>query len=150
MWKQIIICRKDLSMSPGKLAAQVSHASMAFLTTMIRNSISQGTPEYSLTYEPTFYEVKLMLNKDLHEQWINGAYTKCVLEARNKNHLLKAKRMAEEFGMKEGEDFFLVYDNCYTELTPEEENGTTLTAIGFRPMPAEIIDKIGKKHHLYI
>lgn len=31
MYKQIIIARKDLGMSPGKLAAQVSHASIAFL-----------------------------------------------------------------------------------------------------------------------
>lgn len=29
MYKQIIIARKDI-MTPGKLAAQVSHASMAF------------------------------------------------------------------------------------------------------------------------
>ena len=31
MYKQLIIARKDLNMSPGKLAAQVSHASIAFL-----------------------------------------------------------------------------------------------------------------------
>ena len=36
--RQLIIVRKDLHMSPGKLAAQVSHASMAFLTNMIRNN----------------------------------------------------------------------------------------------------------------
>lgn len=30
--RQLIIARKDLNMSAGKLAAQVSHASMAFLT----------------------------------------------------------------------------------------------------------------------
>lgn len=29
MYKQLIIARKDLNMSPGKLAAQVSHASIA-------------------------------------------------------------------------------------------------------------------------
>ena len=41
MYKQIIIARKDLDMSAGKLAAQVSHASMAFLTNEIRNEWSR-------------------------------------------------------------------------------------------------------------
>lgn len=56
--------------------------------------------------------------------------------------------------MKENEDFFLIWDNCYTELDPEEfdENGVghTLTCIGFKPMDSEVIDKIGRKYHLYI
>ena len=34
--RQLIIVRKDLQMSPGKLAAQVSHASMAFIADMLR------------------------------------------------------------------------------------------------------------------
>ena len=38
MYKQLIIARKDMEMSPGKLAAQVS---MAFLTNMIRNNNCQ-------------------------------------------------------------------------------------------------------------
>ena len=50
---------------------------------------------------------------------------------------------------KEGEDFWLIRDNCHTELEPEED-GRTLTVIGFKPMNSEIIDKIGKKYHLYI
>lgn len=66
---------------------------------------------------------------------------------------MKAVELAEELGMKENEDFFLIKDNCYTELDPEEfdENGQgrTLTCIGFKPMDAEIIDKIGKKFQLY-
>ena len=36
--KQVIVVNKDLKMSGGKLGAQVSHASMAFLTTMIQNN----------------------------------------------------------------------------------------------------------------
>nr|DAU18211.1 MAG TPA: PTH2 [Bacteriophage sp.] len=38
MYKQIIIVRKDLNMSIGKICSQVSHGSMAFLTTFIRNN----------------------------------------------------------------------------------------------------------------
>lgn len=147
MYKQIIIARKDLNMSPGKLAAQVSHASMAFLTCDIRKNA------LVTTYENDYWSL-LKFDKNIYEQWINGSFTKCVLQAKNKNKLLKAVELAEELGMKENKDFFLIWDNCYTELDPEEfdENGVghTLTCIGFKPMDSEVIDKIGRKYHLYI
>lgn len=151
MYKQILILRKDLGMSLGKVCAQVSHASMAFLTNMIRKNSRQWI---SSLEHSTYYSSELTFDKDLYEQWINGEFTKCVLQAKNKNQLLKAKTMAEEMGMTEGEDFFCIYDSCRTELEPEftDENGIgrTLTCIGFRPMESEIIDKIGKKYHLYM
>ena len=137
MYKQIIIARKDLNMSPGKLAAQVSHGSMAFLSWFIRNNADVNG------------HIDAAIDKDIYDNWINGEFTKCVLQARNKNQLLKAKTMAEELGLVEGKDFWLIRDNCHTELTPEE-GGRTLTVIGFRPMDAETVDKIGKKYHLYV
>ena len=142
MYKQIIIARKDLNMSPGKLAAQVSHGSMAFLIWMIRDN------SHPLACQGE-YESKFRIENDLYEQWINGEFTKCILQAKNKNQLLKAKTMAEELDMKEGKDFWLIYDNCHTELEPEE-NGRTLTVIGFKPMDSEIIDQVGRKYHLYV
>lgn len=42
MYKQIIIVRKDLNMSHGKMAAQVSHASMAFLSWFIFENKNNG------------------------------------------------------------------------------------------------------------
>ncbi len=38
--RQLIIARKDLNMSAGKLAAQVSRACMAFISHMILNSVT--------------------------------------------------------------------------------------------------------------
>ena len=148
MYKQIIIARKDLNMSSGKLAAQVSHASMAFLTNTIRNEWFKNTTYFKGNEYKTYYSVELTFDKDLFEQWIDGEFTKCVLKAKNKSQLLKAKTLAEEMGMTENEDFFCIYDNCHTELTPED-NGRTLTCIGFKPMDSEVIDKIGKKFQLY-
>lgn len=182
MYKQIIIARKDLNMSPGKLAAQVSHASMAFLTNMIQKNSTNEEYQCLRVYDssgkfiwykhPKLYEMarkaeadgkryfvistgkkgykinSFDIEKDLYEQWINGEFTKCILEAKNKNQLLKAKTIAEELGMKEGYDFFVIRDNCHTELEPEED-GRTLTCIGFRPMDSEVIDKIGRKYQLY-
>ena len=141
MYKQIIIARKDLNMSHGKLAAQVSHGSMAFLSWFIRNNVDENG------------HVDGYIDTGILNNWLNGSFTKVVLGAKNKNQLLKAKKMAEDMGMVEGKDFFLIKDNCNTELEPEEidENGVgrTLTCIGFVPMPEEIIDKIGKKYQLY-
>ena len=143
-FKQIIIARKDLNMSAGKLAAQVSHASMAFLTTQLRETA---------VLKDNGYEATMHFGKDVFEEWFLGPFTKCILEAKNKNQLIKAKEKAEEAGMVEGKDFFLIKDNCYTELTPEEYDkdgqGHTLTCIGFRPMEAEAIDPIGKKYQLW-
>lgn len=149
MYKQIIIARKDLNMSAGKLAAQVSHASMAFLINTIRKCIAKDAYYYDRKNKK-YYSAGIIIDidKDLFEQWIDGEFTKCVLKAKNKSQLLKAKTLAEEMGMTENEDFFCIYDNCHTELTPED-NGRTLTCIGFKPMDSEVIDKIGKKYQLY-
>jgi PTH2 family peptidyl-tRNA hydrolase len=161
MYKQIIIVRKDLgNVSTGKIAAQCCHASMAFLTWMIRDhvigEVYRHPDDCQKFMEPAnLYRIESFdIDKDLYEQWIDGEFTKIVLQARNKSHLLKAKTMAEEMGMVEGKDFYLIKDSCRTELEPEEidENGVgrTLTCIGFRPMDSEIIDKIGRKYHLYV
>lgn len=141
MYKQIIIVRKDLEMSSGKLSAQVSHGSMAFLSWFIRNNADLDG------------HVDGYIDEDILHNWIEGEFTKCVLQAKNKNQLLKAKTMAEELGMVDGKDFFLIKDCCLTELKPEEVDedgaGRTLTCIGFAPMSAEIIDQISKKYQLY-
>ena len=66
---------------------------------------------------------------------------------------MKAVTAAEELGLNEGTDFFLIKDNCLTELEPEEvdENGVgrTLTCIGFRPLPDEMAHAISRKYQLY-
>lgn len=145
MYKQIIIVRKDLEMSTGKICSQVSHASMAFLIEAIRNDWSQWVS----TGEPhEYYTAEITLDKDLFEQWIDADYTKCVLKAKNKTQLLKVQKLAEELGLKENKDFFKIYDLCRTEIEPEED-GKTLTCIGFKPLPNEIVDKIGRKFQLY-
>ena len=99
------------------------------------------------------YSCDLTIDKDVYEQWIQGIFTKTICKARNRNHLMKAATMAEELGLKEGTDFFLIKDNCLTELEPEEvdENGigSTLTCIGFRPLSDDLAHTISRKYQLY-
>lgn len=146
--RQLIIARKDLNMSPGKLAAQVSHASMAFLTNIIKNSPNYTQPDFNNTI------VKITLQNDVLDEWINGTFTKIICEAKNRNQLLKAMKLAEELGLKKDKDFFLIKDNCLTDLNPEEydENGfgRTLTCIGFRPLLDDVAWGISRKFHLYV
>ena len=150
--RQLIIARKDLNMGPGKLAAQVAHAAMAFLTTEIRQDNSKYFPD-PYNHNDYWYVAKLYFNKELMENWIYGAFTKTVCEAKNRTQLLKAKTIAEDLGLVEGKDFFLIRDNCLTDLEPEEfdENGQghTLTCIGFKPLEDEIAWQISKKFQLY-
>lgn len=99
------------------------------------------------------YGCDLTIDNDIYEQWIQGIFTKTICEAKNRNQLMKAVTMAEELGLKEGVDFFLIKDNCLTELKPEEvdENGVgrTLTCIGFRPLPDDVAHSISRKYQLY-
>lgn len=170
MYKQIIIVRSDLKMSSGKMAAQVAHASIAFLLFDIQSNLHYAdqyftkideqklnepssdfitiqeewdskTPQYlvnGLRYSPEFYQ-----------DWIQSGQSKIVLSAKNKSKLLNAKILAEQIGLKQDKDFFLIYDNCRTVLHPEEQDGTTLTCIGFRPLDEKRVDKIGKHFLLY-
>ena len=150
--RQLIIARKDLQMSPGKLAAQVSHASMAFIADMLR----KGGVDEELdldTCEVAAYHIYVPMPPDIYNDWLNGIFTKTICEARNRNHLMKAVTMAEELGLKEGKDFYLIRDSCLTELEPEEVDGNgvgrTLTCIGFRPLPDDIAHAISRKYQLY-
>ena len=150
--RQLIIARKDLQMSPGKLAAQVSHASMAFITDRLKKS--GVDEELSLdSCNVAAYHISISLEPEIYNQWLHGIFTKIICEARNKNHLLKAVTIAQELGLQENKDFYLIRDKCLTELTPEEidENGIgqTLTCIGFKPMDDKIVHKISKKYQLY-
>ncbi len=59
--RQLIIARKDLNMSPGKLAAQVSHASMAFLSHMIHEGGLQKRASLD-TGEMERYEIMITMD----------------------------------------------------------------------------------------
>lgn len=207
--RQLIIARKDLGMSPGKLAAQVAHGSNAWFMELIRNNTkSVMDPEFQRmrVYDPFSKEKSIVLYRhprlyqwcteaeangqnyfyikktpgkngfnnlelvnqadvtyhyvttptfdpDVYENWINDIFTKTVCEAKSRNHLLKAVDKAKELGLEEGNDFFLIKDNCLTELEPEEVGadgiGRTLTCIGFRPLPDDVAHEISRKYQLY-
>ncbi len=150
-YRRLFIMRKDIGMSAGKLAAQVGHCAEAYWILMIRDNIDhQVNGLYRALVGKADYETNhILIDQDEYEQYINGSFVKTICEAKNKNHLLKAKTIADELGLVEGYDYGLIFDNCRTELKPEEENGTTLTGIWFKPLPDEVAHQISKKYQLY-
>ena len=149
--KQLIIVRKDLNMSMAKFAVQCCHASMAF----IKEKISRVEEWRDNIYHDdidVFRKDVVELSED-DSSWFDEIQTKIICEAKNKNKLLKCIDYATEIGLKENEDYFIIRDRCLTELTPEEvdEEGNycTITAIGFRPLPNEVVSQISKHYQLY-
>ena len=139
-YRRLFIMRKDLQMSPGKLAAQVGHCAEAYWLRLIQKAKSELHGAYHFD---------LVIPFQICDKYINGTITKIILEARNKNHLLKAVNIAEENRLKKDVDFGLIYDKCYTELKPEEKDGTVLTGIWFRPLHYYLAKEISKKYQLY-
>lgn len=157
-YRRIFIIRKDLHLSSGKLAAMVGHCAESYWTRMLsRYAIEHYKYEDKEWYEPPRnddrdiigYEPNFLLDKDIFEQYINGSFVKTICQARNKNQLLKAKTIAIELGLVEGTDFGEINDCCLTELKSENEDGTTLVGIWFKPLPDEVAHKISKKYQLY-
>ncbi len=72
MYKQVIVVRKDLNLSSGKLAAQVAHAAVG----AYRNC-----------------------DKDKRETWNSSGSKKVVVEAKNKNEMLDAWNLAKKEGV---------------------------------------------------
>lgn len=137
----------------------VGHCAEAYWIRMIREKAypielrEYGTTEILIPYEnkisPTHYRVEINIAKNEYEEYINEIFTKTICEARNKSHLLKAKEMAVELGLVEGVEFGEINDCCLTELKPENEDGTTLVGIWFKPLDDDIAHKISKKYQLY-
>lgn len=148
--RQVIIARKDLGMSAGKLAAQCCHASEAFLARSIE--AGQCIAE-SGSADDIIDTMQIQMRRDIRERWMGDIFTKTICAAKNRNQLMKAVTIAENLGLQEGKDFFLIKDCCLTELEPEEIGedgvGRTLTCIGFRPLPDDVAHAISKKYQLY-
>ena len=139
--KQYIIVRQDCPtingepISPQKLAVQVSHASMAFLSKIILDNLKNGIST-------------LAVDNDLLE-WFHGSYTKVILRAKNLNDMRKIIDKAKNNNLQENKDFFCIHDLCKTELLPDDGQATCFTAIGFRPMESNLLLPIVKRLQLY-
>ena len=148
--RRVFIIRKDLHLTPGKLAAQVGHAAELFWLECFKSSLFHDTWDFDRKgCKVKKICIECDVDPEVWSDYINGIYTKTICEARNLNHLLKAKAIAEELGLKEGSDYGFINDKCLTELKPENEDGTTTVGMWFAPLADNTAHQISKKFPLY-
>lgn len=133
--KQLIVVRKDLEMPVGKLAAQVSHASLlSFLNSLDKTDEKNENAEKNK-------ETYILDKNNYSYDWIHGSFTKVVLGVKNESQLLKYKKIAEENGIP----FALITDEGRTCFDREP----TITCLGVGPYDNDILDKFFKRLRLY-
>ncbi len=118
-YKQVIVVRKDIVMSKGKLAVQVAHASVS----SVLEAVKRGGRV---------------------EEWVWAWY-----EEGQKKVIVKVKDLKElgrvfEEAVRRGLPCAFIRDAGKTELEPG-----TPTAVGIGPAPEELIDEITGELPLY-
>lgn len=121
--KQVIVWRKDLKVRTGKIVAQCCHSSIAWLTNRIRDS--KGKLELS----------------PAEEEWVNGLFSKVVLQVENEKELREIYQKALDAGLES----HLIIDAGLTEF----KGIPTTTCCGIGPDEAEKIDAITGHLKLY-
>jgi PTH2 family peptidyl-tRNA hydrolase len=119
--KQVIVMRTDLNMRKGKMIAQGSHASMAFLT---RNGMIDSDK---------FLNIQMTNLKEAQE-WMQNSFTKICVGVSSEAELDEIFKKAEDAGLT----VHMVVDNGVTEF-----NGVkTKTCLAIGPHYSDKIDKI--------
>lgn len=125
--KQLIIIRKELGMSKGKLAAQASHASLGAVLKMAQK---EGK-NYSLDCE----------HNQVLDAWLNGSFAKVALAVQSEEELEKCYQLAQEHGFP----CAYIVDNGTTVF-----NGVkTPTCLGVGPVESDKLDTVFGELKLY-
>jgi PTH2 family peptidyl-tRNA hydrolase len=124
--KQVIVVRKDLNMRKGKLAAQVAHASMAFIT---RNLDVVGKTRL---FDGEFAVHTLLTQEQL--DWLSSSFTKICVYVNSEEELEAVASKAEAAGLTTHR----IIDNGLTEF-----NGVkTFTCVGIGPAECSKINEV--------
>jgi len=114
--KQVIVMRKDLNMSKGKMVTQGAHASIAFLTHLVRG-----------------YNGESLLLSKVEKEWVYGTFFKVCVGVNDEKELLDIGYNAVAKGLSVK----------YIEETGGFDK-PTLTCLAIGPDYSSVIDPITK------
>ena len=123
--KQVIVVRGDIEMGPGKLASQVAHASMAFLSNKIRHAMTESSNSAYVEFS------------EAEAIWLKNKFTKIILQAENEDQMQDISHQAKEAGLHIVE----IVDDGTTVFNGQP----TLTCLGIGPDSVEKIDAVTGK-----
>jgi len=126
MVKQVIVIRKDLKMRRGKEIAQGAHASMSFLSHMVRERLLDGE------------RVELSV---VQKEWIEGKFTKVCVRVDDEESLMAVAKKAKEVGV----DCHVITDAGLTEFG----GVPTKTCLAVGPDESSLIDQVTGGLSLY-
>lgn len=132
--KQIIVWRNDLKVRKGKIAAQVAHASMAFLTRELHWDTTQDGEEH-MFHSLSFFSEK---QAEAIQSWLKNSFRKIVVYVNSETELREIYKKALDKGFIAS----IITDNGATEFKGMPT--VTCVAIG----PANDDDFIGLTDHL--
>lgn len=127
--KQVIVIRRDLKMRRGKEIAQGSHASSAWITTMVTSAIDPVTRIATVTLDPVTYA------------WATASWRKVTLQVQTEEELVALHEAAQARGLRS----HLVRDSGRTEFG----GVPTLTALAIGPDLSSLIDEVTGDLTLY-
>ena len=140
--KQVIVVRKDLNMRKGKLAAQVAHASMGVIFTMMKKeSKIRVNNEKFMAGDKDIYDYynEYILKVDVDsplDLWLDhrAAFTKIIVSVNSKEEL---------YDIQSKVSFLQIPNYLVVDLGKTEFNGMpTETCLAIGPDWAEKIDTI--------
>jgi PTH2 family peptidyl-tRNA hydrolase len=135
--KQIIVVRRDLKMKHGKMAAQVAHAAMSFLTREGRVGWQADMLNDVFMNDDDSIDIHNAAIRD----WLANSFTKVVLGVDSEEELREILAKAEESGIM----VHLVVDNGRTVFN----NIPTPTCLALGPDWNENLDELVGHLKLY-
>jgi peptidyl-tRNA hydrolase, PTH2 family len=123
--KQVIVVRADLKMRRGKEAAQVSHASMSFITKQLEVVETQDRG----------YLMDCLIS-EVAKDWLDNSFTKVCVSVDSEEELDAIYTAAKEAGL----EAHMIVDNGTTEFG----GVPTKTCVAIGPDLCERIDSITK------